>query len=135
MLEDKKIPIDTVSFSFEMLKQTEKEITKAPKDGCYIKGLFLEGCRWDHKKGCLAESRPKELFVSMPIIWLKPVQHRKPVLTGIFKCPVYKVLTRRGTLSTTGHSTNFVMFVELPSEDEERKWVKAGVALFTALKY
>ena len=56
--------------------------------------------------------------------------HQAP-LTGVFKCAVYKTLTRRGTLSTTGHSTNYVMPVELPTNVDSKKWVKAGVALFT----
>lgn len=33
--------------------------------------------------------------------------------TGIYKIPLYRVISRTGTLSTTGHSTNFVMFFEL----------------------
>jgi hypothetical protein len=37
-------------------------------------------------------------------------------------------------LSTTGHSTNFVLMVELPSEEEENVGTKAGVAMFLALK-
>jgi len=50
-------------------------------------------------------------------------------------CPVYKVLSRTGTLSTTGHSTNYVIMMELPSNEEQAKWIKAGVACFLALKF
>ena len=31
-------------------------------------------------------------------------------------------------MSTSGHSTNFVMVLELPTVDEPDKWIKAGVA-------
>ena len=30
-------------------------------------GLSLEGARWDEKTGALEESRPKELFCSLPV--------------------------------------------------------------------
>ncbi|CAM9585121.1 unnamed protein product, partial [Hapterophycus canaliculatus] len=76
---------------------------------------------------------------------LDPEQHRKNPDRGVYRCPVYKVLSRRGTLSTTGHSTNFVMWIDLPSNradfinnagsSDQETWVKAGVAAFTSLKY
>lgn len=76
----------------------------------------------------------------MPIMWLKPFNYdgpkkNRPKKDGIYTCPCYKTLARYGTLSTTGHSTNFVMFVEIPTNVDDEKWVKAGAALFTSLRY
>ncbi|KNE63057.1 hypothetical protein AMAG_08223 [Allomyces macrogynus ATCC 38327] len=98
------IPIDTLQFSFHMRSERWESITERPDDGCYIRGLLLEGARWDMVAGVLAESRPKELYTDMAVMWLLPVQHRKKPSEGIYDCPVYKTLTRAGTLSTTGHS-------------------------------
>ncbi|XP_048578532.1 dynein axonemal heavy chain 1-like isoform X2 [Nematostella vectensis] len=129
------ISIDIIAFDFEVLKQQEDELKTRPKDGCYIRGLFLEGARWDTESHELAESRPKELFTDMPIIWLKPAANREKPSSGIYDCPVYKTLTRAGTLSTTGHSTNFVLSVEIPSGKPQDHWIKQGVALMCALNY
>jgi len=64
-----------------------------------------------------------------------PIKDRVTPKDGIYNCPCYKVLSRAGTLSTTGHSTNYVQNIELPSLNAEAKWIKAGVALFLALKF
>ena len=79
------------------MKKTEAELTSRPNDGCFIRGLFLEGARWDYDKHELTESRPKELYTDMPIIWLKPTANREKPSKGIYDCPVYKTLTRAGT--------------------------------------
>ncbi len=132
----RKIAIDTLSFQFVLrddLKYTD--VTAKPEDGCLCYGMYLEGCKWDYNKHLLAESDPKKLFVELPLLHLLPVQDRVIPKTGIFNCPLYKVLSRSGTLLTTGHSTNFVCFMEIPSEESEDKWIKAGVACFLALKF
>ncbi|XP_020606105.1 dynein heavy chain 1, axonemal-like [Orbicella faveolata] len=129
------ISIDVITFDFEVMKKTEADLTARPSNGCFIRGLFLEGARWDYDKHELTESRPKELYTDMPIIWLKPTANREKPDKGIYDCPVYKTLTRAGTLSTTGHSTNFVLPVELPSSQPQRHWIKRGVALMCALNY
>ena len=66
---------------------------------------------------------------------LHPVLNRVKPETGIYNCPVYKVMSRTGTLSTTGHSTNYVIMMELPTVEIQNKWIIAGVACFLALKF
>uniref|UniRef100_A0A3Q3IZZ6 Dynein, axonemal, heavy chain 1 n=1 Tax=Monopterus albus TaxID=43700 RepID=A0A3Q3IZZ6_MONAL len=130
------ISIDTIGFDFEVsLYAVLSEITQKPNTGCYIHGLFLEGARWDIRAGQLTESRPKELYTEMAVIWLIPKPNRKPPTSGVYICPIYKTLTRAGTLSTTGHSTNYVMAVELPTDQSQSHWIKRGVALICALDY
>lgn len=129
------ISIDTISFAFDIMTKSEREIHMSPEDGCYIRGLFIEGARWNARSHQLDESRPKDLFSEMPIIWLIPTVNRSQPSTGIYVCPVYKTLTRAGTLSTTGHSTNFVFSVELPSDKRQTHWIKRGVAMLCALNY
>uniref|UniRef100_A0ABM5FKF8 Dynein axonemal heavy chain 1 isoform X2 n=1 Tax=Pogona vitticeps TaxID=103695 RepID=A0ABM5FKF8_9SAUR len=129
------ISIDTISFDFKVIRQSVHELTQRPSQGCYIHGLFLEGARWDPLFFQLTESRPKELYTEMAVLWLVPVPQRKPPTTGIYLCPIYKTLTRAGTLSTTGHSTNYVIAVEIPTTKPQRHWIKRGVALICALDF
>lgn len=112
-----------------------KDIKEKPADGCYIYGMYLEGCKWNYQKHHLDDSDPKKLFTDLPLIHFLPEADREAPKTGIYNCPIYKVLSRQGTLSTTGHSTNFVLMMELPSKVEENRWIKAGVAGFLALRY
>ncbi|GJQ83090.1 hypothetical protein Trydic_g20102 [Trypoxylus dichotomus] len=125
------LSIDTINFSFKVL---DRAPIHRPNDGCVIYGLFLEGARWNARTNLLDESFPKELYTNMPCIWLLPEEnHFKP--KRVYECPIYKTLTRAGTLSTTGHSTNYVLAVEVPTDKMESHWIKRGVALICALDY
>ncbi len=45
-------PIDTVSFGFKVMDALdERTVTGGPEDGCFIRGLFMEGARWDSQVG------------------------------------------------------------------------------------
>lgn len=149
-----KYPIDTVTFSFIMRDEAVEDLVSKPEDGVYLYGLFLEGARWDKRMKTLVDPKAKELFSPLPVMHMLPQANRMIPTGGIYRCPVYKVLTRTGTLSTTGHSTNFVTWIEVPSNKEtifrsslvsetnaqikfcdQDYWIKAGVACFCALKY
>ena len=81
------------------MRETEEELKESPEDGCYINGLFVEGARWDFVHHNLTESRPKELYTDLPVLWLIPEPNRKTPETGIYDCPCYKTLTRAGKRS------------------------------------
>ncbi|KAK6963637.1 Dynein heavy chain 7 axonemal [Biomphalaria glabrata] len=121
------IPIDKLAFDFEVL--SEDRMPKAPDDGAYIYGLFLDGARWDKTQGCLEEQLPKILNEAVPIIWLRPKRMNEiDESNKRYKCPVYKTSERKGVLSTTGHSTNFVLAIWLPTKKPVQHWVKRGCA-------
>jgi len=130
------LPIDTLIWTFKVLKRADRDFRK-PETGCLVYGLFLDGARWDDQDGVIGESFPKVLFDSIPHIHIVPCESSKDTTDKktMYTSPVYKTSERRGTLSTTGHSTNFVMSMLLPmaKQHNEKYWTKRGVACLTQL--
>jgi dynein heavy chain len=130
-----KIAIDLLTFEFKIYDNLKSaDITNKPDSGVFIYGMLLEGARWNYDTHVLDDSMPKELYTDVPVIHLNPVPNRVVPTSGVYFCPMYKVLSRAGTLSTTGHSTNYVLEVEIPSDRPASVWIKAGVAIFLSLK-
>ncbi|XP_020388024.2 dynein axonemal heavy chain 3-like [Rhincodon typus] len=129
-----RIPIDHLGFQFEMTDQ-DHDMPAPPVDGVYVNGLYMEGAKWDRKKHKIGESLSKVLYDNLPIIWLKPGEKLSFKEESVYGCPVYKTSVRRGILSTTGHSTNYVLTIEFPSEQPQNHWVIRGVACLCQLDY
>ncbi|KPI89879.1 dynein heavy chain putative dynein heavy chain point mutation [Leptomonas seymouri] len=130
-----RIEIDKLVWDFTVETGAAESFTEGPEDGCYVNGLYLEGAGWSD--GVLAESDPKELFIPFPVMKLVPVLAESVSQHLVYACPCYKTTDRKGVLSTTGHSTNFILTVNLPRDprQSENHWVLRGTALFTQLEY
>jgi dynein heavy chain len=145
-----RAPIDEVSFQFAPLGMDPHAYDDAaPEEGVYVRGLFLEGCDWDVERRVLREAAPKVLFANAPVFWLRPRRRRagadadadadaaaegeNAAAANTYRCPVYRTQERRGELATTGHSTNFVMFMDVPSDAPSDHWVLRGAAMITSL--
>eukprot|EP00049_Salpingoeca_infusionum_P016632 m.342064 g.342064 ORF g.342064 m.342064 type:complete len:4133 (+) comp16119_c0_seq2:317-12715(+) len=134
------LPIDTLSFQFEVhsnlyVNQAEGFANlSVPKvqDGVLIHGLFMDACRWDDELQVLADSLPGQMQGTLPVLHMLPAPKFVPPSTHYIS-PVYKTSARAGVLSTTGHSTNFVVPCHLPSVQHPDYWISKGAALLCQL--
>ena len=111
-------PIDQVRLNTIITKLGVEEALAgmAPDIGVYVHGTFLQGCGWDEENQCIRESKPGEIFCKLPVIHLEPYDFKKDEgvdMDTVYICPLYKTSLRWGTLTTTGHSSNFVMPITL----------------------
>jgi dynein heavy chain len=105
------------------------EVKERPETGVNIHGLFIQGARWDEKKKMVDDSVIGKPIVEFPIIWLEPILEEELKIDKAFHAPLYKTSVRAGELSTTGHSTNFVMYLHIACEKDADYWVRRGAAL------
>jgi len=120
------VSIESLTWDFVVLSGSEQSLHMRPKEGAYVKGLFLEGARWDADNACLAEPYPMELTTPMPIIHFKPVEQRKKSSKGLHACPTYIYPNRNGT----PQQPSFLCEVDLKSGPRDSAfWTKRGVAL------
>lgn len=116
-----------------MIVEDLEELKKAPADGTNVTGMYIEGCKWDEDKVSLEESDPKTLYVKCPPVWIKPCKPEDFKKGNFYDCPIYKTSIRKGVLMTTGHSTNFVLLLRMPTRMHPNHWVKRGVAILLGL--
>ena len=117
--------LDDVVNHTEVLKMEGDEVRKGPEEGVYLKGLFLDGCRWDKANNRLADSEPKVLYAPLPVLYVTGVLASEPRKTDAyaFNAPCYKNPKRT--------DRNFIFPVDLRTEEPPAKWVLRGVCLLT----
>ena len=106
------------------------EVTRNPKRGKYIAGLYLEGARWDFEAKVLARQVPKELVFEMPVVKIIPEEANKVKLRGTIKTPVYVTQARRNAAGK-----GLVFEADLKTNEHPSHWVLQGVALSLNIDY
>jgi len=129
----KTIPVDQLSFEFNMEDTDDAgELEGAPDAGIYVHGLFMDGAAWDFDEMVMADQEFGVMYVRAPVINFIPYQDKQRN-DEKFLMPIYKTSVRAGTLSTTGHSTNFVLSIEVDTNEAPSYWILKGAALLTML--
>jgi len=95
----------------------------------------MDGARWNREEHCVDDQIPGELYSSVPLIHFKPQARIDRSVTNPddYECPAYKTGARKGTLSTTGLSTNMILAVYLPCQQPKEMWVRRAAALLCQL--
>ncbi|XP_047429543.1 dynein axonemal heavy chain 2 [Mugil cephalus] len=124
------ISVDTLSWEFIVSTLDDSNLLHPPKDGVYVRGLYLEGAGWDKRNSCLVEAEPMQMVCPIPTIHFKPVENRKKMAKRMYLCPCYYFPVRSGGAGRA----SFVVGVELKSGDvSPDHWIKRGTALLLSL--
>uniref|UniRef100_A0A8D3AZ06 Dynein, axonemal, heavy chain 6 n=1 Tax=Scophthalmus maximus TaxID=52904 RepID=A0A8D3AZ06_SCOMX len=121
-----KLPIDELSFSFSTVPLPD------PENGVLVHGMFMDASRWDDDNMVIEDALPRVMNAMLPVLHFEPQQNYEPE-PDLYHAPLYKTSARAGTLSTTGHSTNFVVTVMLPSNRPVDYWISKASALLCQL--
>lgn len=102
---------------------------QAAAAGHYISGLTLDAALWDTEQQCLCDAPTSTSTQQLPVLQLLPCAS-VPDNAGAYDCPLFRTTARAGALTTTGHSTNFIMHLALPIPPgtTPESWTLQGVA-------
>ena len=84
-----------------------------------MSGFYMMGARFDTSTLLMTESKPKELFCTMPIVTCSAILATEVETGGVFESPCYKTEFRGPT---------FVFSAQIRTKHPNAKWVLAGVA-------
>jgi len=116
--QSQSLELDKLILQTEITKKyNAEEFSTAAKDGAYINGLFLEGGSWNVNQALLESARPREMFVPLPVVNIRPILADK-LEGGCYHCPVYKTQQRGPT---------YVFSLQLKTKSDPGKWILAGV--------
>ncbi|XP_066451266.1 dynein axonemal heavy chain 14 isoform X2 [Eleutherodactylus coqui] len=107
-----------------------------PQEGILVFGLFLDSVQWNPHLQVLEECEQDRFYQLPQILFIPHTVDAGSVNTAgehnpfyTYECPLYRTPQRAGTLTSSGHSTNFITAVTLPSLCQPKHWIRRGAAL------
>ena len=94
----------------------------------------MECCRWDFEDWQLADSAPGQLWDPSPIMLLE-LSDSPPHEAQVYSMPVYKTSKRESDVSTSGHTNNYIMSIELPTNVKPIYWILKSAAFICQPDY
>ena len=123
------VSIDTLSWEFPVITQDPSTITQHPKEGVYVRGMYLEGACWDYDHACLTDANPMELVSHMPMVHFKPMDSKKKGSKSMYSCPLYLYPIRTGTRERP----SYMISVDLRCGSMSAEfWIRRAAALLLA---
>ena len=131
-----KISVDSLVFDFHYLTTYDEENTDSAdlriETGVLIYGLYLDCGFFDTDGGKLLPAKPGILYPRVPIVHFAPVGMDSKVVKG-YNAPIYKTSERAGILSSTGRSTNHIMPMVIPTDEDPDFFIRQGCAVLCQL--
>jgi len=119
--------MDDMIIVTDVTRKQKDDVETGPRDGAYLRGLFLEGAAFDTVAGVLCRSSDvpfsAELYPALALL------HVRAVLAGsnsskeksFYRCPVYRTPQR-------GNTYVFTATLKTPGDVDKAEWVMAGAA-------
>lgn len=136
-----KIPIDQLTLDFVVYERPPEEALGL--DQWLMTGLYLQGGALNKR---MEITDATEQFCRVPYLKIEPVLktelEKREAERVRYRCPVYRTTLRKGVLTTTGHSSNYIFDVLVDCEGASeapdvrtkkeftQKWTRRGAAMF-----
>merc|ERR1712159_912970 len=105
------------------------DLTECAKHSVHIKGIYIQGARWDPRREGLVECLPRSRYAPAPLLWLNATEVEKTATPPPgFACPLYRMRIQCGN-----KPRNPIMHIHTPSPMPASHWIERSVVMLLQL--
>eukprot|EP00698_Gefionella_okellyi_P010759 TRINITY_DN2814_c0_g1_i3.p1 TRINITY_DN2814_c0_g1~~TRINITY_DN2814_c0_g1_i3.p1 ORF type:complete len:2293 (+),score=665.59 TRINITY_DN2814_c0_g1_i3:305-6880(+) len=125
----RKVPLHKVHMQYTFV--APDTAAGPPETGLYVRGLLVEGARWDERRNQLRDPVPGIGPQPVGLVWMEPSLRPAALHTGsMISCPVYLTADRAdGPLQGSGDAEQYLFSVDIKTQAAPVVWLQRGIAL------